>query len=81
MAENNHQRTLALRAPRGVIFDRNGKGPGREPQLVQYLDLREHTKDLERTIALLAEVAGLDEKPCARSSSGIAASRPIGRSW
>ena len=22
MAENNHQRTLALRAPRGVIFDR-----------------------------------------------------------
>ena len=25
MAENNHQRTLALRAPRGVLFDRNGK--------------------------------------------------------
>jgi penicillin-binding protein 2 len=24
MAENNHQRTLALRAPRGVLFDRNG---------------------------------------------------------
>ena len=25
MAENNHQRTLALRAPRGVLFDRQGK--------------------------------------------------------
>ena len=25
MAENNHQRTLALRAPRGVLFDRHGK--------------------------------------------------------
>ena len=25
MAENNHQRELALRAPRGVLYDRNGK--------------------------------------------------------
>src|SRR6266849_1395769 len=25
MAENNHQRTLALRAPRGLVFDRNGR--------------------------------------------------------
>ena len=25
MAENNHQRTLALRAPRGVVFDRDLK--------------------------------------------------------
>ena len=25
MAENNHQRELALRAPRGVLFDRNGR--------------------------------------------------------
>lgn len=24
LAENNHQRTLALRAPRGAIYDRNG---------------------------------------------------------
>ena len=23
MAENNHQRTLALRAPRGLVLDRN----------------------------------------------------------
>ena len=25
MAENNHQRTLALRAPRGILFRRHGK--------------------------------------------------------
>ena len=25
MAENNHQRTLTLRAPRGIIFDRTGR--------------------------------------------------------
>ena len=25
MAENNHQRTLPLRAPRGVLFDRDGR--------------------------------------------------------
>ena len=24
LAENNHQRTLALRAPRGLVFDRDG---------------------------------------------------------
>ena len=25
LAENNYQRTLALRAPRGVLFDRHGR--------------------------------------------------------
>ena len=25
IAENNHQRTLALRAPRGLVFDRDGQ--------------------------------------------------------
>ena len=25
MAENNHQRTLALRAPRGIVLDRDGR--------------------------------------------------------
>ena len=38
MAENNHQRTLALRAPRGVVFDRDLQGAGREPPLLQHLD-------------------------------------------
>ena len=31
MAENNHQRTLALRAPRGIVFDRNQRAPTAVP--------------------------------------------------
>ena len=38
LAENNHQRTLALRAPRGVMFDRNGRVLVENRQLVQHLD-------------------------------------------
>ncbi|MGH9253697.1 MAG: penicillin-binding protein 2 [Vicinamibacterales bacterium] len=61
MAENNHQRTLALRAPRGVLFDRNGKVLVENRLSFSVSIVREHTKDLDRTIRLLAAVAGLDE--------------------
>ena len=60
MAENNHQRTLALRAPRGVLFDRNGKVLVENRLSFNVSIVREHTKDLDRTIRLLAAVAGLD---------------------
>jgi len=60
MAENNHQRTLALRAPRGVLFDRNGKVLVENRHSFNVSIVREHTKDLDRTIALLADIAGLD---------------------
>jgi penicillin-binding protein 2 len=60
MAENNHQRTLALRAPRGVLFDRNGKVLVENRHSFNISIVREHTKDLDRTIGLLADVAGLD---------------------
>ena len=60
MAENNHQRTLALRAPRGVLFDRNGKVLVENRGSLTVSIVREHTKDLERTISLVSEVAGLD---------------------
>ncbi len=61
MAENNHQRQLGLRAPRGVIFDRDNK------VLVENRDsfvislVREHTKDLDQTITLLARVVGVEQ--------------------
>ena len=61
MAENNHQRTLALRAPRGVLFDRNGKVLVENRHSFTISIVREHTKDLDRTIRLLSGVAGLDE--------------------
>lgn len=62
MAESNHQRTLGLRAPRGVIFDRTGRVLVENRNSFNISIVREHTKDLSRTIRVLAEVAGLDER-------------------
>ena len=61
MAENNNQRTLPLRAPRGVVFDRDGKVLVENRHSYSISIVREHTKDLNRTIHLLAGVLGLDE--------------------
>lgn len=61
MAENNHQRTLALRAPRGVVFDRNQRVLVENRQSFSISIVREHTKDMNRTIRLLAQVLGYDE--------------------
>ncbi len=62
MAQNNHQRTLALRAPRGVLFDRNGKVLVENRHSFTISIVREHTKDLDRTIQMLASVAGLEPR-------------------
>src|SRR5215207_3134212 len=62
MAENNHQRTLALRAPRGVMFDRHGKVLVDNRSSFTISIVREHTKDLDRTVRTLSAVAGLDPK-------------------
>src|SRR6266581_722283 len=61
MAENNHQRTLALRAPRGVLYDRNGQVLVENRESFTISIVREHTKDLSRTIRVLASVIGMDE--------------------
>ena len=61
MAENNHQRTLPLRAPRGVVFDRDGKVLVENRHSFGISIVREHTRDLNRTIRLLSEVLGIDE--------------------
>src|SRR2546430_6478902 len=61
MAENNHQRTLALRAPRGIVFDRDGKILVENRHSYSISIVREHTKDMNRTIRLLAGVLGMDE--------------------
>ncbi len=60
MAENNHQRTLAWRAPRGVLFDRNGTVLVENRHSFTISILREHARDLDRTIRMLSAVAGLD---------------------
>jgi penicillin-binding protein 2 len=61
MAENNHQRTLALRAPRGVVFDRNLKVLVVNRRSFSISIVREHAPDLNRTIRLLAAALSLDE--------------------
>jgi len=60
MAENNHQRTLALRAPRGVLFDRNGKVLVENRHSFTISIDRERTKNLDRTEQFLAQILGLD---------------------
>jgi penicillin-binding protein 2 len=62
MAENNHQRTLTLRAPRGVIFDRTGRLLVENRNAFNISIVREHTKDIARTIRVLSSVTGVDDK-------------------
>jgi penicillin-binding protein 2 len=62
MAENNHQRTLPLRAPRGLVFDRDGRVLVENRHSYSISIVREHTKSLNRTIRLLAGVLGLNEQ-------------------
>jgi penicillin-binding protein 2 len=61
LAENNHQRTLALRAPRGLVFDRDGRVLVENRHSYSISIVREHSRDLNRTIQLLASVLGMDE--------------------
>ena len=62
MAENNHQRTLALRAPRGVLFDRTGRVLVENRNSFTISIVREQTKDLARTVRLLSQVIGVDAR-------------------
>ena len=62
LAENNHQRVLPLRAPRGVVFDRNGRILIENRDAYNISILREHSPDLDRTVRMLAELTGADEQ-------------------
>src|SRR5688572_10112490 len=61
IAENNHQRTLGLRAPRGILFDRDGVVLVENRSSYSISIVREHSKDLNRTVRLLASVLGIEE--------------------
>src|SRR5436309_5969775 len=61
MAENNHQRTLALRAPRGIVVDRDGRVLVENRPSFSISITREHSKDLNRTTRMLAAVLGYEE--------------------
>jgi penicillin-binding protein 2 len=61
MAENNHQRELSLRAPRGVLYDRHGRVLVENRPSFNVSIVRLHTVNLDRTIRVLAAVAHVDE--------------------
>jgi penicillin-binding protein 2 len=62
MAENNHLRRLSLRAPRGVLFDRNLHVLVENRDAYTISILREHSLDLDQTIHRLAAATGDDER-------------------
>jgi penicillin-binding protein 2 len=61
MAENNHLRTLPLRAPRGVLFDRTGKVLVENRYSATIALVREQTANVDETLRTLARVTGVPE--------------------
>lgn len=59
MAQNNHLRTLALRAPRGTLFDRDGRVLVENRDAFNISLVREQTRDLEHTLASLSRITGI----------------------
>jgi penicillin-binding protein 2 len=59
-AQNNHLRTIPLRAPRGVVFDRNGKVLVENRLSFTIAIVRDQLRDLAGTIDRLAAATGLD---------------------
>src|SRR5262245_23393201 len=60
-AENNDQRTLPIRAPRGLVLDRDGQVLAVNRESGSSSIDRERTKALNRTTRRLAAVLGIDE--------------------
>jgi len=80
MAENNHLRRLSLRAPRGVMFDRDGQLLVENRDAFTISILREHSASLDQTIHRLSAVAGVDEqeiRETIRRHRGEPSYRPI----
>jgi penicillin-binding protein 2 len=62
MSANNHLRTIPLRAPRGVLFDRNGRVLVENRYSWTIALVRERVRNLDETIRLLARATGVSEK-------------------
>jgi penicillin-binding protein 2 len=59
MAENNHQRILPLRAPRGVVFDRDGRVLVENRYSLDISLVRERVENLDESLSLLARVTNI----------------------
>jgi penicillin-binding protein 2 len=62
LAENNHQRAIPLRAPRGAMFDRHGQVLVENREAVNISLVREQTRDLDQSMRMLAAVTGVEER-------------------
>ena len=60
-AANNHLKTIPLRAPRGVLFDRHGRVLVENRNSFTIAIQRELTRNLDDTVRRLAAVTGVDE--------------------
>jgi penicillin-binding protein 2 len=61
LADSNYLRTIPLRAPRGVLFDRHGRVLVENRDSFTIAILREATSDLDRTIEKVAAATGVPE--------------------
>jgi penicillin-binding protein 2 len=61
LADSNYLRTIPLRAPRGVLFDRHGKVLVENRHSFTIAVLREATKDLNQTVSKIANATGVPE--------------------
>jgi penicillin-binding protein 2 len=80
MAENNHLRRLSLRAPRGVLFDRDLTPLVENRDAFTISILREHSTNLDQTVRRLAAATGVEEaqiRETIRRHRGEPAYRPI----
>ena len=80
LAENNHQRRLALRAPRGAVLDRDGQVLVENRHSLNISLVREQVDDVGAWIARLARTTGADEAAIGDIVEGhrrFPASRPV----
>ena len=80
MAENNHQRRLSLRAPRGAVLDRDGEVLVENRHSLNISFVREQVEDVDAWIARLARTTGTDEAAIAdivERQPRASASRPV----
>lgn len=62
IANNNHIRRLLLPAPRGVLFDRDGRVLVENRNIYNIALVREQTRDIDTTLKILARAIGASEQ-------------------
>ena len=80
MAENNHDRTISLRAPRGVLVDRNGDMLVDNRYSFNISVIREQVPNLDSSLDLLGRVTGASVdalRAVVEDQRGVPAFRPI----